>query len=328
MTNLTRVGKWLVVALIAALPLLLHNGYVTTMALQIGIHAIIAVGLGLLLGYAGQISLGHAAFFGLGAYSSAILTTRCHWPPLAALLAGIVVTGVIAVILGAPALRLHGHHLAMFTLGLGIIVHIILEQAKGLTNGFDGIAGIPGLQFGRFELTTDADYYVLVLVVLAATLVLAANLVDSRPGRALRALHESESAAAACGVDVARAKLEVFVLSALLASLAGSLQVHARSFVSPDPFGFGFSVELVVMVVVGGAGSVWGPVAGAGLFTFLEQFLQKTGERVPYVDDLDTVLFGALLIVVIVFCQQGLVSLRVGQWRWLRTATRGEMESG
>jgi branched-chain amino acid transport system permease protein len=146
---------------------------------------------------------------------------------------------------------------------------------------------------------------------LAATVAVAYNLVNSRPGRALRALHESEEAAAACGVDVARAKLEVFVVSAVLASVAGSLYAHSLGFVSPDPFGFRFSVQLVVMVVVGGATSVWGPVAGAALFTVLSQLLQAAGERVPYVDELDTVLFGAILVLVVVFWQKGLVSLRL-----------------
>jgi branched-chain amino acid transport system permease protein len=313
-------------AALAATPPVLNSGYLTTTGIQIGIHAIIAIGLGLLLGYAGQVSLGHAAFYGLGAYASAILTTRYGTPPLVAMLAGVVLTSFVALLVGAPALRLHGHYLAMFTLGLGIIVQILFEQLKGLTNGYDGIPGIPPFHLWLLKFDTDRACYLLVLAVLALTILMARRLVDSRAGRALRALHESEVAASACGVDVARAKLEVFVLSAVLASIGGSLFVHSLGFVSPDPFGFRLSVQLVVMVIVGGSASVWGPVAGAALFTALTQFLQKTGERVPYVADLDTVLFGAVLVVVVVFWQKGLVSLRLPIPRWLgrRAAGNGE----
>ncbi len=308
-TKIIRIVGLVVFAAVVAAPLLLGSAYLTTSAVLIGIHAIIAVGLGLLMGYAGQVSLGHAAFYGIGAYCSAILTTRFGLPPLAAMAAGILVTGLIAIVLGAPALRLHGHYLAMFTLGLGIIAQIVFNQARGLTGGFSGIASIPRFSIGRFTADTDAEAYLLVLAVLAMVIIMAYNLVNSRPGRALRALHESEIAASTCGVDVARAKLQVFVLSAVLASVAGSLYAHFITFISPDPFGFGFSVELMVMVVVGGARSVWGPVAGAALFTVLAQFLQKAGERIPYVDALDTVLFGVVLVIVVIFLQRGLVSL-------------------
>jgi len=310
-TLITRGLGAALLALVVAAPLLKGSAYLSTLGSQIGIHAIIAVGLGLLLGYAGQVSLGHAAFYGLGAYSSAILTTKLGWPPLPAMLAGVAMTGLIAVIVGAPALRLHGHYLAMFTLGLGIIVQIVLEQAEGLTNGFDGITGVPPFHLWVVHFDTDAKSYVLIVAVLAIAVIMAYNLVHSRSGRALRALHESEEAARASGVDVSRAKLEVFVISAMLASVAGSLYAHSLGFVSPDPFGFRFSVQLVVMVIVGGATSVWGPVTGAALFTVLSQVLQKAGERIPYVDDLDTVLFGTILVIVVIFWQKGLVSLRL-----------------
>ena len=281
-------------AAIAALPVAARSGYLASTGSQIGIHAIIAVGLGL--------------------------------PPIAAMLGGVLLTAAIALIVGAPALRLHGHYLAMFTLGLGIIVQIVLEQAKGLTNGFDGITGIPPFGLGPLQFKTDAATYGLVVAALAGTILVARNLVESRRGRALRALHESEEAASACGVDVARAKLEVFVLSAVMASIAGSLYAHVIGFVSPDPFGFRFSVQLVVMVVVGGSASVWGPLAGATLFTVLAQVLQDAGERVRAVADLDTVLFGAVLVLVIIFAEKGLASLR--WWDWLRLRKRERPEEG
>ncbi len=324
MTKVIRaVGLAVFAALIVA-PLVLRSAYLTTTGVLIGIHAIIAVGLGLLMGYAGQVSLGHAAFYGLGAYCSAILTTKVGLPPLVGIVAGMVITAIIALVVGAPTLRLRGHYLAMFTLGLGMIAQIIFNQAQGLTGGFSGISGIPRFSVGRLVVDTDAEAYILVLVVLAATIIIAHNVVNSRTGRALRALHESEVAASVCGVNVARAKLEVFVLSAVLASVAGSLYAHFITFISPDPFGFRFSVNLLVMVVVGGASSVWGPVAGATLFTVLAQFLQKAGEQVPYLDAVDTMLFGAVLVLVVIFLQQGLVSLPAR----LRSRRRSSQEQG
>jgi len=310
-TKAVRIAGGVLLAAIVAVPIVTRSGYLAGTGSQIGINAIIAVALGLLMGYAGQVSLGHAAFYGLGAYSTAILTTRLDAPPLLAMLAGVLLTALVATLVGAPALRLHGHYLAMFTLGLGIIAQVIMEQVRSLTNGFDGIAGVPPFRLWIVSFQSDALSYGLIVAALAGTMIVARNLVHSRPGRALRALHESEEAAGACGVDVARAKLKVFVLSAVLASVAGSLYAHTIGFVSPDPFGFRFSVELVVMIVVGGSANVWGPVAGAALFTLLHQFLRDAGQRVEFLDNLDTVLFGAALVVVVVFWPKGLVSLRL-----------------
>ncbi len=297
---------------VAAVPLVTRSGYLASLGSQIGIHALIVVGLGLLVGYAGQVSLGHAAFYGLGAYSTAILTTRAGAPPLVAMVAGMALSALIAVAVGTPALRLRGHYLAMFTLGLGICAQIVMEQAKALTNGFDGITSVPPFGLGPLVCDSDARAYVLVVLVLAGAIAVARNLVGSRFGRALRALHESEEAASACGVDVPRTKLQVFVFSAVLAAIAGSLYAHTIGFVSPDPFGFRCSVQLVVMVVVGGSMSVWGPLAGAALFTVLAQVLQNIGEHNRFVADLDTVLFGAVLVCVVIFSEKGLASIR---WR-------------
>lgn len=307
----TRVAGWIVLSATALTPLVARSGYLSSMGCQIATSAIIVVGLGLLMGYAGQVSLGHAAFFAVGAYSSAILTTKASLHPLLALAAGVAVSALLALVVGTPALRLHGHYLAMFTLGLGIIVQIAIEQGKPLTNGFDGIAGIPALDLGFMRLDSDPRMYAATVVVLAACVLAARNLVDSRPGRALRALHESEEAAAACGVDVARAKLEVFVLSAVMAAVAGSLYAHTIQFVSPEPFGVHFSVQLVVMMVVGGSTSVGGPVAGAALFTIVKQLLQDAGEKVRWVGYLDTVLFGSVLALVVIFCPKGLAGIRL-----------------
>jgi len=316
-----RTLGWLALAAALVAPLASGSGYLLTIGIFIGIHAIIAIGLGLLMGYAGQVSLGHAAFYGLGAYTTAILTLKVGAPPLAAMAAGIVLTAVVAVLLGAPTLRLHGHYLAMFTLGLGMIIQIIFNQARGLTGGFGGLMGIPPLGIGRWHLDTKTEFYIAAIAVVAVTMLLANNLVRSRIGRALRALHESELAAALSGVDVARYKLLVFVISAVLASVAGSLYAHFMRFVSPDPFGVDFSVDLLIMVIAGGTGNIWGPVAGAALLTILGEILAKTGEQIPWVADLDVVLFGAVLVAVVVFLPQGLVSIAARLRRHRRRET-------
>ena len=239
------------------------NYYVIVVGASAGLFAILAVGLNLLMGYAGQISLGHAAFFGLGAYASAILTTRHGWNPWLALGAGLVVTGLIAYLIARPVLRLKGHYLAMATLGFGIIVHILLVQTGSLTGGPDGIGEIPPLSLFGWAIDTDGRWYGVIAATLLLVVLLALNLMDSRTGRALRALHGSEVAAGLMGIDTAAAKTSVFVLAALTAGLAGSLFAHQQAFVSPDSFNFFVSIELVTMVVLGGMASTYGAILGA-----------------------------------------------------------------
>ena len=294
-------GWWLLVALLIALPLLFPgNYYVTVVGASALLHAILAVGLNLLMGYAGQISLGHAAFFGLGAYSSAILTTRYGLNPWLALGAGLALAGGVAYLIARPVLRLKGHYLAMATLGFGIIVHILLVQTGALTGGPDGIGGIPPLTLFGWAIDSDGRWY----GVMAATLLLlvlgALNLMDSRSGRALRALHGAEVAAAMMGIDTAAAKTAVFVLAALAAGLAGSLFAHQQAFVSPDSFNFFVSIELVTMVVLGGLASTWGAILGAVILTYLPELL-------VVFEDYEVLIFGAILMLIMIFLPQGLV---------------------
>ena len=201
----------------------LDSDYYLTLINFIGIHTLLVVGLNLLMGYGGQISLGHAAFFCLGSYTSAILTATYGVNPWMALIAGLVVCGVTAFLIGVPALKLRGYYLAMATLGFGIIVYIFFTEALTWTGGPSGLAGIPNLSVFGFKLDTPKRMYLLIWPVLGVILAVSANLVDSRTGRALRALHEGENAAQSLGVNTARLKLLIFIWSALYASLAGSL---------------------------------------------------------------------------------------------------------
>jgi branched-chain amino acid transport system permease protein len=290
--------------LILAVPPLTRSPYYLSIGVFIALHAMVALGLGLLLGYAGQVSLGHAAFYGLGAYGSAILTLHYHWNPWLALPGAAAITGVLAYLIGRPTLKLHGHYLAMATLGLGVIVKILFNEGGEFTGGPSGLPGIPSLRIGGLVFGDDLRMYLLVWPVLGVLMLLARNLLNSRLGRCLRAIHDSEIAAASCAIDTSRAKVMVFVFSAVCASMAGSLYAHYVKFVNPEPFGFAFSIELMVMVIVGGVGTLLGPLLGTAALTLITQVLVALGGRWPVVKDLDVVIFGVLLVAILIVRQR------------------------
>jgi len=284
---------------LALLPLALPNEYYLTVLIVAGFQAILTLGLNLLMGYAGQVSLGHAAFYGISAYTTGILTARFHWPVPAGIAAGIALVLLVAAGIAVPTLRLKGHYLAMGTLGFGIIVYILLNEATDLTGGPSGLTGIPKLKLAGIAISSDRDFYYVVWGVVLLLFLLAQNLVRSRLGRALRAIHTSETAAAVLGVDTQRYKIGVFILSALYAAVAGALYAHYVTFVSPGSFGFHASVQFVTMVVLGGMGSLWGAVAGAVFLTALPEVLRA-------IEDYDILLYGGLLILCMMFLPGGL----------------------
>jgi branched-chain amino acid transport system permease protein len=294
----------------------LQSSYYLTLINFIGIHTLLVVGLNLLMGYAGQISLGHAAFFGLGAYTSGILTATYGVNPWLAMLAGLAVCGITAFLIGVPALKLRGYYLAMATLGFGIIVYIFFTQAQHLTGGPSGLVGIPDLSVFGVKLDTPKRIYLLIWPVVGGILALSANLVDSRTGRALRALHEGEAAAQSLGVNTARLKLKIFVWSALYASLAGSLYAHTLNFIAPSSFGFMFSIKLVTMVVLGGMASIWGSLLGAAVLTVLPEVLTMF-------HDYEVIIFGVILMVVMIFLPRGLVRGLMDLWEFRRYKKEG-----
>ena len=310
-------SPWLLFALgVILVRLVVANDYYFTLLNIIGIHALLVVGLNLLLGYAGQISLGHAAFFGLGAYTSGILTATYSVNPWLALPVGLLVAGVAAFLVGVPALKLRGYYLAMATLGFGIIVYIVFNQTQELTGGPSGLSGIPSLSLGGFSFDSPDRLFLLIWVILGVILLLSANLVDSRLGRALRALHDSEPAAQSLGVNTSRAKLLIFVWSALYAALAGSLYAHTLNFVAPSSFTFMFSIKLVTMVIVGGMASIWGSLLGAAVLTILPELL-------VVFHDYEIIIFGAILMVVMIFLPRGLVRGILDLWELRRYKKKG-----
>jgi branched-chain amino acid transport system permease protein len=281
-------------AIIAVLPLALPNNYTYEIAILVGLNAITCVGLNLLIGYAGQISLGHAGFFGLGAYGSAILAARYGWPAAVSLPVAVAAVGALAWAIGRPILRLKGHALAMATLGFGVIVAIVLATEDGLTGGPDGMA-VPAL-----FVQGEKPWYWIIGCTLVASVWLAQNLIDSPRGRALRALHGSEVAAGALGIDAAAHKLGAFVLSAVFAAAAGGLSAHYAGFITPAKASFLHSIELVTMVVFGGMASTFGAVVGAAVLTVLPQLLASFKEY-------EMVLLGAVLMLTMIFMPRGLV---------------------
>ena len=296
----SRHGGLLVLALVLALlPLVLPNAFYVDVAIRIALNAIVVIALNLLMGYTGQISLGHAGFYGLGAYASAALTTHFDWPPLAALLAGAAATGLLAFVLARPVLKLKGHTLAMATLGLGIIISIVINNESRWTGGPDGIA-VPAFTLMRFTVAGETAWYAVSAVLLLLMTWTALNLVDSPVGRALQAIHGSEIAARVAGVDTTKFKVRVFVLSAVVASVAGSISAHYIGFITPGMAGFFHSIELVTMVVVGGMASVFGSIIGAALLTVLPQLLQAF-------EGWEVVVFGVILMATMIFMPKGLV---------------------
>ncbi|MEA3403356.1 MAG: branched-chain amino acid ABC transporter permease [Armatimonadota bacterium] len=299
---------------VALLPLVVRNAYYLHILTVVGLNLILATGLNLLMGYAGQVSLGHAAFYGIGAYASGILTATYGWNPWLAMLAAIVITSAVAWLVGKPTLHLKGHYLAMATLGVGIIVSVVIRQWSEMTGGPQGLMNIPSITLAGWELRSDMDvhYFYFVWGWGCLLSVLFSNLVASRPGRALRALHDSELAAETLGVDTAAFKVRAFVISAAYASIAGTLYAHSSMrFLSPTPFDFHKSIALLVMVVLGGQGTLWGPVLGAATITFIEEVLR------PYAD-YDIIAYGLLLMFMMVVMPGGVARALGSLADWLR----------
>jgi branched-chain amino acid transport system permease protein len=295
----SHLGLVLLTAGLLVLPFALPNAYAYDVAIRVAINASVAIGLNLLIGYTGQISLGHAGFFGIGAYASAILTSRWGWPPLTALMAAAGGTALLAWVVARPILKLKGHYLAMATLGLGIIISIVIVNETAWTGGPDGMA-VGALGALGSDISGERAWYWLTAGVLLVVTWLALNLIDSPAGRALQAIHGSEVASRVVGVDTTAFKVRVFVLSAGLASVMGSLYAHYVGFLTPGLAGFFHSIELVTMVVVGGMASVYGCIFGALILTMLPQLLST-------LEGWETVAFGVILMLTMIFLPRGLV---------------------
>jgi branched-chain amino acid transport system permease protein len=282
-------------------PFILANPWQLGILNLVAVNTVVVLGLNLFIGYAGQISLGHAAFFGLGAYSSAILTTARGWPSFLALPVTALGVALTALIVGVPTLRLSGHYLAMATLGFNIVVHHVLVHWDQVTGGPSGLTGIPSFGIPGATLRGETQHYYLLWAAAMVTLTLSVNFVRSGLGRGLAALAEDEVAAAAMGVDVRRGKIAVFTISAAFASVGGSLFAHYMGTITPDTFGIFASIDFVIMVVIGGVGSLWGSIAGAAFVTILPHLLGP-------LEDYKEILHGLIVVVVLLVLPRGLLA--------------------
>ncbi|MGH7309276.1 MAG: ABC transporter permease subunit [Candidatus Rokuibacteriota bacterium] len=298
-----RAGLAVLGLLTLTAPVWLANPYYLHILIMAGIFAILALSLNLLLGYTGQLSLGHAAFFGIGAYTSALLTLRLDWSVWAGLAAGTLTAGVAGWAIGRLALKLRGAYFVLVTISFAGVISLVSVNWMDLTNGPLGLPGIPPPSLGPWMLRSKTAYYYLVLVAVFLAWLLCRRLVGSRIGRAFVALRENESLAESVGIDVTRYLVLAAVVSAAMAGLAGGLYAHYTRFVSPEVFLFTYTVTMVIMVVAGGKGTLAGPLVGALLFTVLPEALREATSW-----QWQMLAYGVILVLLIRFLPLGIVS--------------------
>jgi len=284
------------------LPLWIANAYFLHVVIMAGIFGVLASSLNLLLGYTGQLSLGHAAFFGIGAYASALLTLRWEWSFWLALPAAVLAAGIAGWAIGRLALKLRGAYFVLVTISFAGVIALISINWMDLTNGPLGLPGVPAPELGPWSLRTKSAYYYLVLAAVVLAYEVCRRLVDSRIGRAFVALRENEALAESVGVDGTRYLVLAAVVSAGLAGLAGSLYAHYTRFVSPEVFLFTYTVTMVIMVVAGGKGTLAGPLVGAVLFTVLPEALRAATSW-----QWQMLAYGLILVVLVFFLPRGIV---------------------
>jgi branched-chain amino acid transport system permease protein len=307
-----RFGGLTVIGAIAiVLPLFFPSAYYYRVAALVLIFGLAAIGLNLLMGFAGQVSLGHAGFLGIGAYSVAIGATYFATPPWLCILVGGALSGLVAFCVGRPILRLKGHYLAVATLGFGVLVTIVLTNEAAWTGGPDGMA-VPRLVLFAWPVRgADAWYWIAAATFLIGA-TLALNLSDSPTGRALKAIQDSEVASSMLGIDVSQQKLAIFVISAVFVSVAGSYLALFNGYITPDVSGFFRSIELVTMVVLGGMGSIVGSLVGAAVVVVLPQTLTVLHEY-------EDMVLGLILMGLMIFLRQGIVPSLTAMFAGRRT---------
>jgi branched-chain amino acid transport system permease protein len=316
------LGAIIAIVLAALVPIVLRgNDYVLNLFVVAGVYSIAVMGLGILLGFAGQLSLAQAAFFGIGAYMSAFLTTRLNWNFWEALPLAVLTSALVAFGIGYPSLRqLSGHYLALATIGFGIIAQLVLINWKAFSNGSDGITGIPAPVIGSYTFDSYGAYFYIVLAFVVLTAYVTARLKATRVGRAMHAIRENEMAANAMGIDATKYKILAFVLAGAYAGLAGCLLAHSIKFISPDSYSFDQSVVFLVMLILGGSQSIGGAIVGASILTFLPEVLRPL--KNSYI-----LVYGAAVIVMIIFMPQGLAGLYGAARRRINRPARVEVAS-
>lgn len=290
----------IVSAALLLLPAVFGTGYYVHTLDFIALYSMIAIGLCLLVGYGGQLSISHSAFFALGAYGSAIFSLRAGLPPLVAVAATQVVTALIAWVIGAIVLRLRGHYLAIATLSFSIVVGILIKELSWLTGGLQGISNIPPIAVAGFSFDTDLRFYYVVWPATLLVLLFALNLVGSPFGPVFRSIKEDEDVARLFGVRASVIKIKLFVISSVAASLSGSLFAHFVGFVSPAAASILFALDIILVLALGGFTLLWGAMIGVVVLNFMEEYLTAFAEY-------KRTIFGAALVLLVLFFPRGLL---------------------
>lgn len=291
-----------VVILLALFPLLGARPYYIRLMNLAGIYVILTLGLNFCVGMAGQISFAQAAFFGIGAYASALLTLRAGVPFWAALPLSALIALVFGVLLGLPALKVSGHYLAVVTIGFSEIVRLVLLNWKEVTYGAEGVKNIPVPRIGGFALNTDLTYYYLVLPAVLFAAFVSIRIQHSRVGRALHAIRTSDLAAEVMGINTRYYKILAFALSAFFGGIAGSLIAHYDTYLHANSFTFMESAKILCMLFIGGSGSVEGPIIGAVGLTLLPEWLR-------FLKDYYMAIYGAGVVLLMSVMPSGIRSL-------------------
>ncbi|MCC7457295.1 MAG: branched-chain amino acid ABC transporter ATP-binding protein/permease [Nitrospira sp.] len=308
-----RWAAWALAAVAAAAPLVLPE-FTVTLLDYVGLATLVALGLVVLTGVAGVVSFGQQAFVGLAAYATAVLTTGAGWSPWGGLVASLATTVAAALLLGAVTLRLSGHYLAIATIAWGIAFYHLFGTLPGLGQ-YTGIDELPPVRVGGFAFDNGRKSCYLIWGAVVLALLAARNLLDSRSGRAIRALRFRSGMAESCGVDTAALKLTVFVYAALLGGVSGWLHAHFLRFVSPYAFGVNAGIDYLFMAVIGGAAQVWGAVVGAGVVTLLREWLKDVLPVLfQHSGNFETIVFGVLMIALLQRTREGLVPALVRWW--------------
>jgi branched-chain amino acid transport system permease protein len=295
-------------AVVLALPNVVDN-YIIYIAARLFVYILVALGLNLLTGYAGQVSLGHAAFFAIGAYTAAVLADSLHWPFALCVISAAVITAMVGYLLGLPCLRLSGLYLAMATLGFTLIVQEMLLQLSVITHGSEGML-VPTASVLGFRFDSDYRKYYLILGVTVVMLMVARNLVRGRTGRAFLAIRENERAAEAMGVNLAHYKTIAFAISAFYTGLAGALSAFLVGFLDPQEFSFFLSIQFITIIILGGLASLLGSVLGAGFLIVLPELLAG-------LDVWQAFVYGVIMVLTIIFMPFGLSgAIRRYAYRW------------
>jgi len=304
--NMSAAGRKIIVGalllFLLLVPLIFSNSpYLMRTIIIIGIYIILALSLNLIIGFAGQLSMGHAAFYGIGAYVTALLTVNFGISFWIALLASVIVAALFGLLLGIPTLRLKGDYLAITTIGFGEIIRLILINWVGVTRGPAGIPGIPSPSFFGYTISSNAQWFYLLLVVVILVIILSQNLLKSRLGRGLIAVRDNEIAAEAMGINPTILKIMAFALGAAIAGIAGSMFAGYVHYVNPDNFTYMESVIILTMVVLGGSGSIPGVIVGAIVLAALPEMLREV-QLYRYA------IYGLMLIILMISRPQGMIS--------------------